>query len=77
MNALVVALAVCGAVACCWLYRIVTAPRTPTSDQPDDIGITPATDTQPAILWARYGATTRFSPVRGTQLPTTPEEPQP
>ncbi|MEU6237393.1 hypothetical protein [Kitasatospora sp. NPDC047058] len=76
MNPNLVVLAVCGTVAAYWVYRIATAPRTPTPEQPDEIGITPAADQQPAILWARYGNTLSRHPVRGTQLPTAPGEPQ-
>ncbi|MFE5582525.1 hypothetical protein [Kitasatospora sp. NPDC056531] len=86
-------LATCGPaaiVSLCWFQRIcadyveacrATTRRIPMPDLPDDIGVTPATGTRPAILWARYGNTTEFHAVRGVQPadgePADREEPQP
>ncbi|MFB7672905.1 hypothetical protein ACFC26_16005 [Kitasatospora purpeofusca] len=73
-------LATCGPAALLglwWLHRITTLRRLPMPDLPDDLGVTPATTATPAILWARYGCTLRLTTAPGTQLPATPEEPQP
>ncbi|MFJ5070219.1 hypothetical protein ACIQC7_27800 [Kitasatospora sp. NPDC088556] len=59
----------CSPLAAYWSYRIATARRIPMPELPDDLGVTPATDTQPAILWARHGKTIRFYAVPGTQQP--------
>ncbi|NUS14544.1 MAG: hypothetical protein HOY69_24620 [Streptomyces sp.] len=75
MNPDLAALAACSPLALWWACRIATARRIPMPQLPDDIGVQPATGTRPAILWARYGATTRFYAAPGTQADH--EEPQP
>ncbi|MFE6500738.1 hypothetical protein [Kitasatospora sp. NPDC057738] len=60
-------LAACSPLVLWWACRIATARRTPMPHLPDDIGIQPATDGRPAILWARYGHTVHLSAVPDTQ----------
>jgi hypothetical protein len=45
-------------------------------DLPDDIGVTPATSTQPAILWERHGNTLSRHAVPDTMRADDREEPQ-
>lgn len=61
-------LAACSPLALWWACRIATDRRIPMPDLPDDLGVTPATGTRPAILWDRHGNTVRFYSVPGTQL---------
>ncbi|MFJ9448194.1 hypothetical protein ACIRRH_41220 [Kitasatospora sp. NPDC101235] len=76
-------LALCGpsaALTILWIAATTHPARPTMPDLPDDLGVTPATGTRPAILWARYGNTTEFYAVRTSRADTEPadhEEPQP
>ncbi|MFG3228143.1 hypothetical protein ACGF07_25625 [Kitasatospora sp. NPDC048194] len=69
MNTTLVLIAACIPLVVWFAYRLAATRRPPMPDMPDDIGVTPATEHQPAILWERHGHTLSRHAAPGTQLP--------